>query len=324
MSQKASTARAPGAARPDLITLSAFALMVLLIAAHPLAVSFTVRSLAPFWAAGVRILSAALLFTGYVAVRRIPIPRGRDLVGVALYGIVQFGVGFGLGYWALQKVPASVAGVILAAVPLFTLLFAVSTGIEPLTARGAAGSLISIAGIVILVGGMSGGSAIPWPYLVASVAFTACLAGGLVIAKAYSHVNAAAMNAGGMLVGGSMLLGASFLLGEPKPPPEPNATWAVQLYVVLLGSVGVFALILFVVRRWTASATSYQTVLSPPFTILLSALLLGEPVGWGLIAGAAVVLVGVYVGALSPRHCRDALRCPPSSAEPRGAEGSID
>ncbi len=37
---------------------------------------------------------------------------------------------------------------------------------------------------------------------------------------------------------------------------------------------------LFVVRRWTATAVSYQAVLSPPITILLSALLLREPIGW--------------------------------------------
>jgi drug/metabolite transporter (DMT)-like permease len=301
----------PVGRRPDVVTLTAFGIVVLLVAANPLAVRYTDRTLAPFWGAGTRIAAGALLFTLYVAIRRISLPRGRDLGGVVLYGVIQFGVGFGLGYWALQKVPAGIAGVILAAVPLFTLVFAVITRLEPLTARGVLGALISIAGVALILGLRGGEESVPLLYLAAMIVFVACLAGGLVIAKTFSSVHPAVMNAGGMLVGGVLLLGLSFVLGEPKPLPRMSITWAVQLYVVVVGSVGLFALILFVVRRWTASAAAYQTVLSPPFTILLAALLLGEPVGWSLVVGAVVVILGVYVGALSPRHCREALECPP-------------
>ena len=293
--------------RPGLVTLSAFAALVVLIAANPLAVSYTDRTLPPFWGAGTRIAGASVIFLAFVAIRRVPLPRGRDWLGVLFYGIVQFGLGFGLGYWALVKVPASIAGVMLAAVPLFTLLFAVVSRTEPLTMRGASGALISLAGIVVLIGLRGSATGVPTPYLVAMAAFTASLAGGLVIAKRYSQVRPAVMNAGGMLVGGVLLLAVSFLLAEPKPAPKMTLTWAVQVYVTVIGSAAVFALMLFVVRRWTATAASYQTVLSPPITILLAALLLGEPVGWGLLVGTAIVLFGVYVGALSPPHCREAL-----------------
>jgi len=108
------------------------------------------------------------------------------------------------------------------------------------------------------------------------------------------------------------LLSTSWVLGEPKPLPTATATWAVQLYVIVVGSVGVFGLLLFVLRRWTASATSYQTVLSPPATIILAALLLGEPVSRGLVLGAAVVMAGVYVGVISHWHL-------PRGARPAGS-----
>ena len=309
---------------PEFLTLGAFAMLVVLIAANPLAVSFTDRTLAPFWGAGTRIAGASLLFLGYVALRRVPLPRGRDWLGVLYYGVVQFGFGFGLGYWALVKVPANIAGVMLAAVPLFTLLFASLSRTEPMTLRGASGALISLVGIAVIVSsGGSGVAGVSPVYLFAMAAFTASLGAGLVIAKRYSGVQPAVMNAGGMVVGGSLLLGVSYLLAEPKPVPTLTLTWAVQLYVIAIGSVVVFALMLFVVRRWTATAVSYQAVLSPPITIMLSALLLREPVGWPLVAGTAIVLVGVYVGAILPVHCREALRgscagaTPPST--PRGS-----
>lgn len=284
--------------RPDRLTLTAFAVLVVLLAANPLVVRFTDRALPPFWGAATRMAGGGAVFFAFVALRHIALPRGRDLPRVVLYGVVQFGIGFGLGYWALVEVTAGVAGVMLALLPLFTLLLAAMAKIEPLTVRGVLGSLISIAGIAVLLGTRIGAS-IPWAYLAAMVGFVACLAGGLVIAKSLPRVHPASMNAIGMLVGTVLLLGMSFALGEAKPLPAATTTWAVQLYVMLIGSVGVFSLLLFVLRRWTASATAYQTVLSPPVTILLAALLLGEPISRGLVLGTAVVLAGVYVGVIS-------------------------
>lgn len=284
--------------RPDVRTLAAFSALVLLIAGNPLAVRFTNKEIPPLYGAGTRLAVAAVVFFGYVLVRRIKLPHGRDLRGALLFGAVQFGLGFGLGYWALVRVPAGIAGVILAAIPLFTLAFAVASRVETPTIRGLIGALVSIAGISVILGGGSAAS-VPWPYLAASVGFAACLAAGLVIAKALPGVHPAAMNAIGTSVGAAVLLPLALILGENTPLPRMNMTWAVQLYVTLVGSVGVFGLMLFVVRRWTATGASYQTVLSPPLTILLAAWLLGEPLNPRLALGTAIVLVGVYAGALS-------------------------
>jgi drug/metabolite transporter (DMT)-like permease len=111
------------------------------------------------------------------------------------------------------------------------------------------------------------------------------------------------MNAGGMLTGTLMLLGLSLAYGEAPVIPNDPVTWAAQLYLVLPGSLGLFALFLFVLKRWTASGTSYQTVLSPIMVITLSAWLLGEPLTVGLFFGGTLVMAGVYLGALVPdRH----------------------
>jgi drug/metabolite transporter (DMT)-like permease len=66
--------------------------------------------------------------------------------------------------------------------------------------------------------------------------------------------------------------------------------------------MGVFALLLFNLKRWTASAVSYQSVLSLFVAIALSAWLLDDPVsGWHFLDGALVV-AGVNFGALAPGH----------------------
>ena len=59
-----------------------------------------------------------------------------------------------------------------------------------------------------------------------------------------------------------------------------------------------FVLYLVVLRYWAASRAAYTFVVIPVVTLALSAWLDDEPVGAELAVGGAMVLAGVYVGAL--------------------------
>jgi drug/metabolite transporter (DMT)-like permease len=72
-----------------------------------------------------------------------------------------------------------------------------------------------------------------------------------------------------------------------------------------------------VILRWTPSASSYGTVLSPIVAIVLATLLAGEVFGPVFFFGAAVVGVGVYVGALA-KTARVAPASPEAPATPAG------
>jgi drug/metabolite transporter (DMT)-like permease len=54
-----------------------------------------------------------------------------------------------------------------------------------------------------------------------------------------------------------------------------------------------------VMRRWTASATVYAIAGMPVVAILLGALMLEQPITLEVVAGCAIVIVAVYVGAIS-------------------------
>jgi hypothetical protein len=69
---------------------------------------------------------------------------------------------------------------------------------------------------------------------------------------------------------------------------------------VLIGTVGVFAVYLYVLSTWTASAVSYEFVLAPLVAIVLAAWLRDEPVTRTFPAGSVMVVAGVYPGAIPP------------------------
>ena len=99
-------------------------------------------------------------------------------------------------------------------------------------------------------------------------------------------------------VGALMLWIASVAASEPWTLPSQSSTWLAVVWLATAGSVGLFYLVLLVIQRWTASAAVYSLALTPVVAIALGAVLAGEPVTIGVVAGAAIVLLGVYVGAI--------------------------
>jgi drug/metabolite transporter (DMT)-like permease len=119
-----------------------------------------------------------------------------------------------------------------------------------------------------------------------------------VIVKRLPPGDPVAANALGMLLGGVLLLAVSVAAGEPRVVPNESNTWLAMAYLVGPGSIGVFVLALYVLARWTASATSYAFLLFPLVAIATGSVLLDEPVQPSFLLGGAVVLFGVYVGAI--------------------------
>ena len=111
-------------------------------------------------------------------------------------------------------------------------------------------------------------------------------------------------NAVAMAVGATLLFGASLATREAWSLPDSPAAWGSLVYLVVVGSVVVFVLFLFVVARWTASATSYVWPLLPFVAVPVSAVLLRERVTPLLIVGGALVVAGVYIGAFAPAFGR--------------------
>lgn len=295
----------------DRATIAAFIAMVVTIGGNAVAIKFVLLEpdLGPLWAAASRFLLAALIFTIIARALRTPLPRGRALVGALLYGAFTFGAFFGFVYWGLQEAPAGLAGVFLATVPLLTFLLALAQGQERFRWDSLAGGALAVGGTaVIFFGGIEQG--VPVASLLAIVAGAACAAEGAIVVKAFPPVHPAAMNAIGMSTGTVMLLVLTPPFREAYVIPEAGATWAAQAYLVIIGSVGVFALYLFVLSRWSASAASYEFVLAPIVGIVLSAWLLHEPITRVFAAGSTLVLIGVYFGAL-----RRPAGKPPSNAE---------
>jgi drug/metabolite transporter (DMT)-like permease len=283
---------------PDKLTLLAYGLSILFAGANAVAVRFTVAELPPFWGATIRFALAALIFWVVAFAKKTSIPRDRALVGIFLYGLLNFGASYAFLYWGLQTIPAGVTQVLVALAPLLTFFFAYFHGLESFRWRGLIGALLAVAGIAFAFFDQPAGS-LPVIPMLAIVAGAVCIAESAVIVKMYPPSDPFITNAIAMTVGTLILIVLSLVTGEAWTLPVQTATWVSIIYLVLFGSVLVFYLFLYVIRRWTASATAYQLVLMPFVTVLVAGWLAGETVNSGFLIGGALVIIGVWIGALS-------------------------
>ena len=285
---------------PDRTTPAAFVTFVTLAGGNVIAVRYVSCDgceLEPFWAAAIRFLLAALILAGIALALGAGMPRGRALLGAGLYGVLGFGAAFAFAYWGLQRVSAGLGAVFLATVPLLTFAFALVHRQERFRWDGLLGGVFAVAGMaVIFREGL--GAGVPLGSLLALLGAAVCFAETGIVVKAFPRVHPVSMNAIGLSVGGLMLLVLAVVYGESLAVPDLAKTWVAQAYLVIFGSVLTFTLYVYVLRRWTASAVSYEGVLIPIVAILLASWLQDEEITWALAAGSVLVLIGVYVGAL--------------------------
>lgn len=277
----------------------AFLASVVIGSGNFVAVSFSNAELAPFWGAGLRFSLAAIIFVLVAVGLRLDWPRGRVLALTSAYGVFTFTLSYALMYWALTQMSAGMAAVVLATVPLVTPLLATTQKLEPLNRRALLAALVAFAGIVLMTIGADG-LLIPVGAIVAALTAALTVGQSVILGKRISGNHPVMNNAVGMAVGAPLLLILSLVAGERWSVPTDQETILAVVYLVTLGSVGLFMLTLLVVRRWTASATAYMFVLFPVGAMLLDAWLTDAALTVRGVVGALVVMASVWFGAVAP------------------------
>lgn len=273
-----------------------------------------------------RLSAGAMVLWSILALRRQPLPRGLRLWGhLVVLGVVANIVPFSLFGFGQERVTSGLAGVLNGSTPLFTLLFAVGALPEERlsTARGL-GLGLGFVGVVLVVG--------PWdanPLTSSLPGQLACLGASACYAAAFVYTRRFVSGSGyppGTLAAGQ--LGAAAVVLWVVAPVVARGdvvlTPPVVGSVLALGAVGTgLAYLLYyrLIAEAGATTTSMVTYLIPLVAVALGVIVLGEPVGWNLFAGAAVVILGVAAaeGRLTrfPR-LRPAQPSPGQSEPPAG------
>jgi drug/metabolite transporter (DMT)-like permease len=283
--------------RPSTAVLLVFALVVIMGGSNFVGVRFSNRELPPFYGAGIRFVGASLLLLALSRAMRLTVPRGRPLLWVLAFGTFNFGITYALAYWGLQTAPAALAATLVALAPLLTFLGAVALGDERFRWAGVVGGLIAIGGVAIIFADQV--HDVPLAAVIVLAIQPFGIAAGTIWVTRLPRSHPVAANGVAMVPAAALLLVLAAIAHEPAVVPARTETWIALGYLIVSTAV-LFVGFFFIIRRWTASASSYATVLFPVVALVVGALLGGEGVRLSFVFGATLVVAGVYVGALAP------------------------
>ncbi len=257
-------------------------------------------SVAPVWAATLRLGLATLILFPLAWGAGGGLPRGAALRAALGYGIFQFGLNFPLLYWGETRVPSGLAAVLFATIPLITPLVARAFGLERLQAGKIFGAVVALAGVAMIFAGRITARAAALP-LAAVFLAAAAASVGPVLLKRGPRQNPFGANAIACLVGLPICLALSFALGESHALPLRFGAIFPILYLTLAGSVGAFVILAWLVNHWPVTNIVFIAVITPLVALALGALFRDERLVAADLIGAVLVLAGVGLATWSER-----------------------
>jgi drug/metabolite transporter (DMT)-like permease len=262
-----------------------------------LVVRIGLSDLPPLLFAGVRMSLAAAVLAPFA----LRAGHWREILGplrgrVAIVGLFQVAVPYGLLFAAQQWVPSGLSAVLFATFPVWIALLArVFLPGERLGPGKIASALLGVAGIAVL----------EWPHLRdLETSGTLALGSALIVIAsivvalanvlARRHlvaVSPLALSAGQTVVGAATLLLAALLLERGAPAAFTARAWGALLYLAVFGTALTYLGLYWLVPRLPIAAIGAIPLLDTTVAVLLGAVVLAEPLSWNMAGGGGMVLL---------------------------------
>lgn len=263
----------------------------------------TVTHLPPMFVVTVRLAIAASILFAIAMLTAKPFPRGAVWVPIALSAFFGHTLPFALLAWAQQTVDASIASILMATMPLFTLFLAQTlTDDEKPNRFAVIGFALALVGIIVLFGPeklFSLGDESLRQYAVAGAAMSYGV--NAIITK--QLVSLPWQTTGASFMGLALLFALPLLLVDSLSNlSAPVNAWAALAYTGIMPTAFGAILIVVVVRRAGASFLSQINFLVPVFGAFFAVLFLGERLPANALIALVIILAGVAIARRRTRQ----------------------
>ena len=212
---------------------------------------------------------------------------------VFVFAIVEIAFPFGALTFAEINLSSSMTGLLIAAVPIVSAIFAWRLGIDDrITGNRVLGLAIGIVGVASLVGLDVTGSELLSVALL-GITVVGYALGPIIVSQKLSQVPALAAIAMAMVIN-SVIYAPLAFFSRPTESVPVN----VWLAVAVLGAVCTalaFLLFFSLVAEVGPARTTVITYINPAVAVILGVLVLSEPITLGLIIGFPLILLGSFL-----------------------------
>ncbi|NGO80238.1 DMT family transporter [Streptomyces sp. YC504] len=289
------TTSPPVSRRSELLALGAASITVVLWASAFVSIRSAGEAYSPGALALGRLLAGAVTLGAFLLIRREGLPPKAAWPGIAISGLLWFGLYMVVLNWGEQKVDAGTAALVVNVGPLVMALLAGWLLKEGLPKRLLAGMAVSFLGAAVVGLSMSGeGNASLLGVLLCLLAAVS-YAGGVVAQKpALKHASPLQVTTFGCLIGAVACLPFSGVLLSELGDAPVSATLN-MVYLGIFPTALAFTTWAYALARTTAGKMGATTYAVPAIVVLMSWLALDEVPGWLTLLGGAICLAGVGV-----------------------------
>ena len=288
-----------------------FALLGTIWGSSFLWIKIAVAETGPFTLVTFRLFFGLLGLALIMLARREKIRMNRaTFFKFAFMGVFNSAVPFVLITWGEQYIASSLAAILNATVPLFTIVLAhFWLPDEKISLPKLLGLLVGFVGIVVLVSrdfapevlqdalgaaGLWGQAAV----LLAAVSYAVAAT----FSRRYLRGQPPILQTGMvLLIADAVMWGVTPAVERPLNFPDSPLAWFAILWLGVLGSGLAYVMFFHLMNAWGPTRASLVTYIFPVIGLILGIIFLREPADWRLLAGTLLIVGGIGVVNFKPR-----------------------
>lgn len=199
-------------------------------------------------------------------------------------------------YWAALHIPSGLISVVFGVTPVFTGLFAVTLlGEHVFTRFKILGMIMGLAGLLLIFRySLDVGLAAGFGIIAVFIGVLAQSASAVMVKRLRAGIAGIETTTGALLVSTPLFVLSWWLFDGIWPQQlEPRVIWSI-LYLSLFGSVIGFIGYYYLINQWPANRVALIPLVTPVMALLIGYLFNGEKIGVTEMAGAALILAGLW------------------------------
>ena len=256
------------------------------------------QEISPTTLVALRVLFGFLFCAVIIFTKRIKWPKNfKSWMPLLILGITNFAIPFFLISWGEQSVDSSVASILDATVPLFTIVIAhFLLKDDKMTLLKTSGLIIGFIGVIVLLSKDIGNSTGSFLGQAAVVLASLFYAGSSIYIRRTTQDTPGFIRSGVPLLSASIIMWPVVYLTEnPVVFPTLEISWIAILFLGIIGSGVAFVLAFYLIHEIGPTKTTMVTYLFPLGGIILGVVFLNEQLTWQLLAGGSLIVASLIV-----------------------------
>ena len=278
-------------------------------------IEVAVRKVTPFTLVFCRVGIAAAILLGVCFLTNRKLPAEPGLWAAFLFmGLLNNLIPFSLIAWSQQHIQSSLASILNATTPIFSVLLAhFLTREERFTINRGLGVLLGWLGVALLIGIESlEGLDLKIAGYLAVLGAALCYACAAIFGRRFKSMPPVTVTTGMLCCSSAMLLPLALAFEQPWALHPGPAAWGAILGLSVVSTAAAYMIYFRILARAGATNILLVTFLIPVSAILLGVLILGERLGWNALGGMLLIFAGLIAidgrllkkWASGHRHCK--------------------